>query len=325
MIGPIGAGGISCVATFISAPFVRRALVSSGSMDVPNHRSSHTTPVPRGGGIACSAGVALGLAVAPASSRPSRKVALGLATLALTGLADDQLGNVHFGTRLGLQTLSGGLFAPTLFTLPASSFVTTALVNIVNFMDGINGMSGGTAVVWGVSSVALGRTIDDSVLTLMGAVTAGAGLGFVPWNAPTAHLFLGDVGSYLLGGLMSAAISRQLPRPSVVWLAGAPLIPYGADAAQALIRRHRAGEKLTEAHREHTYQKLVDSVGLTHLQVAYIHAAAASGIALAARAKPPVALPVMAIITGAYLLTPRVARQFRRKHPATNPIPGHFS
>ena len=79
------------------------------------------------------------------------RVAIGLTTLALTGLADDQLGNVPITARLTLQVASGCLFSSTPLALPAASFLAAGVVNVFNFMDGINGISGTTAVVWGAS------------------------------------------------------------------------------------------------------------------------------------------------------------------------------
>lgn len=308
----IALGVTAMLSTWASAPLVRQALIQWGSMDVPNHRSSHTTPVPRGGGLACATGISVGLATARGTTPSRRKVVIGLIALTLTGLADDQLGNVHYSARLAVQALAGCLFSETALTMPLAAVVSTGVVNVVNFMDGINGISGSTAAVWGISSVAVGHSEDDPWLAMMGAVTAGAGLGFLPWNTPTAHLFLGDVGSYLLGGLMGASIARHLSRPAVAWRTSAPLLLYGLDATQAVVRRRISGQKLTEAHREHIYQQLVDSAGMSHAQVAALHAVGAAGIAFAASSKCPlVAVPAIALIGASYLNAPRVARRLR--------------
>lgn len=320
----ITAGAVAMATTFGTAPVIRRALVRWGSFDLPNHRSSHSIPVPRGGGLACAAGAALGLASLEGSPGVPRSVAVGLTALALTGLADDQLGNVPVPVRLGVQAASGCLFSGVHVTLPAASLVTAGVVNVVNFMDGINGISGGTAAVWGVSTLVVGRSEHDPVLAALGSVTAGVGLGFLPWNVPIAKLFLGDVGSYLIGGLMAAALAGRLSQPAIAWRTAAPLLLYGVDAAQAIMRRHHAGQHVTEAHREHIYQHLVDDAHLSHTHVATIHATAAVGIALATHfMSARIGAPVIALIASGYLASPMLARRWQRRFdgPASLDLP----
>lgn len=274
-------GLVSCVTTYAISPVIRRLLVERGTMDLPNHRSSHAEPVPRGGGLACLAGVACGIATTGSRAHIDRRVVLGIATLAAVGFVDDQTGHVDPRLRLALQSVSGGLLnsnGPVL--LPAASLTTASVVNVVNFMDGINGITGSMAAVWGLSTLATGRDSQDAVLQTLGAVTAGAGLGFLPWNAPKAQLFLGDVGSYLFGGLMAAAIVHAIERPPLAWRVAAPLLPYGVDAALTLARRLQRGERLTEAHRDHAYQRLTDLDSMTHARAAMAHAATATAIAV---------------------------------------------
>lgn len=280
-------GGLaSLMTTYAVSPAVRRLLVERGTMDVPNQRSSHTEPVPRGGGLACLAGVACGIATTGSHAHIDRRVVFGIASLAALGLADDQSGHLDPRLRLALQTVSGGLLNSNgSILLPAASLVTAGVVNVVNFMDGINGITGSTAAVWGISTWATGRNSQDAMLQTLGAVTAGAGLGFLPWNAPHAQLFLGDVGSYLFGGLMAAATVHAIESPSLAWRVAAPLLPYGVDAAQAVLLRARRRASLTEAHREHVYQRLVDSHGLSHTAVATIHATVAATIAVTSRSQ----------------------------------------
>lgn len=313
-------GGLaSLVTTYATSPAVRRLLVERGTMDLPNHRSSHTEPVPRGGGLACIAGVACGIATTGSHAHIDRRMVLGIATLAAVGLADDQSGHLDPRLRLALQSVSGGLLNSNgSILLPAASLVTAGVVNVVNFMDGINGITGGTATVWGLSTLAVGRDSQDATLQTLGAVTAGAGLGFLPWNVPKAQLFLGDVGSYLFGGLMAAAIVHSIERPALAWRVAAPLLPYGVDAAITLARRAQRGERLTEAHRDHTYQRLVDLESMTHIRAAMTHAVAATTIALIASTNSPnwTKAPLTAITLSGYMTSPNwMNRQRVRSKP----------
>lgn len=271
-------GLVSFATTLVATPFVRSALVNRGSLDVPNHRSSHHSPVPRGGGLACLIGMALGTATIGRKGGLRPGMVIGTTALAALGLADDQLGHLHHNIRLAGQAIAGASLAPSTANMLPVAAGTVGVVNVVNFMDGINGISGSTAAVWGFATLATGREVSDPVLQTVGAVAAGAGLGFLPWNAPVAHIFLGDVGSYLFGGMMAAGIAHASGRPGLMWRVAAPLLPYGADAAQAILRRARAGESLTEAHRAHVYQRLADQ-GASHSAVAIYHVATAGLIA----------------------------------------------
>ena len=272
------------ITTFAASPAVRAYLIKRRSYDIPNHRSSHTQPVPRGGGLALFAGMAAGLAATGRESGVSRKTVLAVSGLGLVGLIDDRTGHVPPQVRLAAQCMSGALLntgRPALS--PVAAVGTAGVVNVVNFMDGINGISGSTAAVWGLSALLSGREVRNHSLQTVGALTAGAGLGFLPWNVPNAKLFLGDVGSYLLGGAMAAGLAQARSDWQLAWRLAAPLLPYGLDASQALVRRAIRGESLTEAHREHVYQRLVDRHGWSHAQVSALHASVAVAVGLLAR------------------------------------------
>lgn len=300
------------IATGLAAPLARRSLVRLGAMDVANHRSSHTDPVPRGGGLAALVGCAVGMTVL---GRATPRSLVGLGMLATAGFADDlrsKRGGVPASHRLAAQITAGTLLAGPGGQPWASlggALTTTGVVNVVNFMDGINGISGMTAVVWGLNAMA-GPVPDTAAV---GALAAGAGLGFLPWNVPRAQLFLGDVGSYLFGGLMATGMLSSLGKAGRLRGAiavGAPLLPYAADAAQALIRHRLAGGSLTEPHRDHVYQRLVDEHRLTHVQVAGAHAGVAALNAIAWRRCPaPVALATSGAVCAGWIALPDVLRR----------------
>ncbi len=251
-------------------------------MDIPNDRSSHVELTPRGGGIATTAGMLLGLiAWMGLQSEPVMAlVVLGMAVLALVSWLDDRSGGLPVGIRLGAQAISVGV---VIAMLPLEATVTQGLVpvwlervvlwfawmwftNLFNFMDGINGITGVEMVTVG-AGFALVTTLspDDDAATL-GLIVAAAALGFLPWNWGKAKVFLGDVGSvpagYLLGGLLLAlALSGH-------W-AAALILPmyYWVDATTTLLRRGLRGEKVWQAHRSHFYQQGARKLG-SHAAVA---------------------------------------------------------
>ena len=214
--------------------------------------------------------------------------------------------------RLGAQVLVGTIAgARTGGPLGAAVGAVTipAIVNAFNFMDGINGISGGTAVAWGAVT-ASERALAGRGRT-QAAITAGMGLGFLPYNVPRASMFLGDVGSYLLGSGIAVTVLESAFTNGRLDLhgaskAGAPLSLYLADTANTIVRRAFRGESVTEAHREHTYQRLAHETGWPHWAISGLVAGAATLCGLAARSRFGIAAG--APIVGLYLASPSLAR-----------------
>ena len=270
-------GAVVAAAEAVTVPLLRRAAI----IDVPGHRSSHTIPTPRGGGIP----VAAGLLVAAALIRGANAAVFGFAVAAfgLLGFAEDLRG-LPPGRRLIWQAagsatvavvLVSGLAEPTvtvvLLAVLCAAWI-TGFVNAFNFMDGVNGISGAHALIAGVVYAGLGWWQHDGFMVPAGAAVAASALAFLPWNAGRARVFLGDAGSYTLGAALATlaayAVLAGIPVEAVL----GPLVLYLADTAWTLQRRIRAGERWLEAHRTHVYQKWCD-VGWSHQRVTVTAAA----------------------------------------------------
>lgn len=273
----------AAAATAVSGPLTMNALHRVGVLDVPNHRSSHAVPTLRGGGLAVLAGIAVTAVLASIAGLSPPVVALAAcAVLAGLGLFADTT-DVGPVTRLLGQALIGagaGSLLGDWATALVGAIVVPVLVNVVNFMDGINGITGLTMSAWAVVALLTGQVEGTLVLA---ALTLGGAVGFLPFNVPSARMFLGDVGSYLFGGLVATALLVEHAgggRPLVLLAA---LTPYLVDVGLTLARRAARGARLTEAHREHLYQRLSRRPPWTHLRVASLVAAlalAAGSVAL---------------------------------------------
>ncbi|WP_341359216.1 hypothetical protein V5H98_15970 [Georgenia sp. M64] len=264
-------GAASLLATAATAPLVRALMLRRGIIDVPNQRSSHDRPTPRGGGVACAAGIFSGssLAVWSGMSVPIPAVAAAL-LLAALGLLDDRF-QLAAMPRLATQVITGALFGATIGGIDwviGGAILMPLLVNVVNFMDGINGITALTLLAWGSATAIGGSVVGVEPLSILGAMTAGAALGFLPFNAPQARIFLGDVGSYLFGALAATGVMLGTAADVPLTYLVAPLLIYVLDVTVTLGRRAIRGRRLLDAHREHTYQRLVALYDFPHITVA---------------------------------------------------------
>ena len=280
----IGAAG-----TFLA----RRYAVARDLLDHPGERRSHQVATPRGGGIAIVAAV-LVAAVALAVRDPSQRGLLasfgaGLLLVAGIGLLDDHR-PLSARLRLAVHGLAGLIFAVSVYLAtgsPWTAVLSLALVlvltNVWNFMDGINGLATSQALL---VALALGWMLGGS-WGLVALALAAACAGFLPFNFPTARIFLGDVGSgaigFALAGLVTIAVMRQ--PTTAVWLL-LPLSAFLLDASLTLLMRLLQGERWWTAHTRHAYQCWARRVGHTKVTMAYAGwTAVAVGVAILLQAQ----------------------------------------
>ncbi|WP_092197671.1 MULTISPECIES: glycosyltransferase family 4 protein [unclassified Pseudomonas] len=265
---------VIAIASFLLTWILRRYALARSLIDVPNARSSHTAPTPRGGGVA----IVLCFCAAVAASFSLEILPLNLvvallgsgALVAILGFLDDH-GHIaarwrllgHFIAALWALYWIGGLAPLSMFGVNlelgilgyvVAAFFLVWMLNLYNFMDGIDGIASVEAITACVSAALLGWLHSDS--NLVGPLLlASAVLGFLCWNYPPAKIFMGDAGSGFLGitlgifALQSAWISSDL---FFAWLI--LLGVFIVDATVTLIRRLLRGEKVYEAHRSHAYQ-----------------------------------------------------------------------
>lgn len=302
---------ISAVGVSLALRYSRR----TGIVDIPNARSSHSVPTPRGGGVAIVAAVLVvsALELGTVEKSPNRLfVFLGTAVVLLTsvGWLDDR-GSMPVRLRLWAHVACGipvALLVNRIAPLPGSAniawlawwfFWTVSSINIVNFMDGIDGMVASQGVVYGLFLSAL--LPSDMAGARFGLILAAACLGFLVWNWAPAKIFMGDAGSGPLGlfFVIGGALALQGVRAPLVFV---PLYPLYLDALMTLIRRFRRGEKLTAAHRSHLYQRLANERA-GHAVVTLVYALAAAIGALVAVSVTHASGPVTASAILAYCIT----------------------
>ncbi len=276
----LGATGI----VGLLSPFALRPVLHRlGVLDVPNFRSSHARPTLRGGGVAplialLTGGLPASVLLHQSGSDYAPLVAIVTvgAVMGLVGLMEDLRG-LPVAIRAGSQLLAGTVLAsafaaalqPAWFWVPVAAVGFAAYVNFANFMDGVNGISSLHGFVAGSAYAVIGLLTGQAWLSIAGALLAVAFLSFLPWNLTPPGMFLGDVGSYLLGGTLAALAILTLAHGLHPLAAVAPLSVYFADTVFTLIRRASWGEPILEAHRSHTYQRLTNT-GISHMAVSLL-------------------------------------------------------
>jgi UDP-N-acetylmuramyl pentapeptide phosphotransferase/UDP-N-acetylglucosamine-1-phosphate transferase len=283
---------VSLLGTRISIHYAHRRRL----IDQPGQRRSHSLPTPRGGGIAIVVAVVLSmLALVEVRSGAAGMIAstplLGAITLvALVGWIDDHR-SLAAGWRLLAHCLAAVILGTPALSLllgdpafnPALPWIVTAWlvfgialvwsINLHNFMDGIDGLLGTQALfvfcVLAWICARAGRIGEAQQIGLFAAAT----LGFLPFNYPRARIFMGDVGSGVLGLLVAVAVFRQMVAvPSAFWAGFIACSAFIVDSTATLLSRMLSGRRWYSAHREHLYQWLV-RCGFSHVQVVGMYVA----------------------------------------------------
>lgn len=256
--------------------------------DIPNERSLHTRPVPRTGGIGILVGILAGWAVMAESV--AWWLTFPLLVLFLVSLLDDMR---SLPVR---QRLLSQLFAALVLVFGAGVFshhgVITALAvvictvwmtNLYNFMDGSDGLAGGMALL-GFATYGLAAGIAHAdTFALMNFCISASALAFLCFNFHPARIFMGDAGSIPLGFLVAAmGLHGWQQGYWSAWFPPLVFSPFVVDASATLLKRTLRKAKITEAHREHYYQRAIH-LGWTHHRLAlveYLLMLASSAIAL---------------------------------------------
>ena len=277
---------LTAVVAALMTGSLRRYAIRAGLIDRPNSRSSHSIPTPRGGGLAIVvtslAAMGLLLGLHSLSLRLFAALAGGGLAVAVVGFIDDRYTipaririAVHGCAAAWCLACLGGL-PPLLighhvvqlgwFGYVLGTVAIVWVLNLFNFMDGIDGIAASEAIFVTCAGAVLG-SIPPTADALTAAIVGAACTGFLAWNWPPAKIFMGDVGSGYLGfviAVLALAATRSNPVAIWVWLILGGT--FFVDATVTLLRRTLQGERVHEAHRSHAYQWLARRWG-NHLPV----------------------------------------------------------
>lgn len=268
-----------------------------GVLDVPSPRSLHSGLVPRMGGLGILCALYLSIAVlylmrywsvseGPLSPRDLLVIIVMGVGIAATGLYDDLyrlkyatkflmqliLAIVVVGAGIRLESFSVPFCRPVMlggFSVPLTVLWLVGFSNVYNFMDGINGMAGGTGAIYGGLLILFAIRLGNPGLATVAILLTGGCLGFLFHNFPQARTFMGDVGSLFLGMLFALLVVRLAqgshhPESLTAMLLVCSVFLY--DGGFTILRRIRRRENIFQAHRSHLYQRLIQA-GLSHAKV----------------------------------------------------------
>jgi Fuc2NAc and GlcNAc transferase len=273
-IAAVAALGVAAAVSWLIARNASRM----GLVDLPNARSSHQSPTPRGGGMGIVAGVLVGVLLLAAVGLPLTRdwgvVIAGYLAIAALGALDD-FRSIPARYRLLVQaivalavvTIVGSvdrlplpqpLDLPLgLLATPLTVFWLLTVTNFFNFMDGLDGLAGGQSVASCAGIALAGWSLASREIAIF---LAAASAGFLLFNFPRARLFLGDVGSTSLGFLIASLplLAPPAVRPMALFAVALGLSLFLIDPLETLFRLVRTGQRLGVAHRAHSYQQLAN-------------------------------------------------------------------
>ena len=245
------------------------------SLDAANDRSSHTGSTPSAGGVGIVVSIIIGLIYLMPDYWP---LIIGLVIIAGVSVVDD-IRSSSKRLRLSFQFAAALLIvsvavplvdkstAVWLLTLVAVVWM-VGLSNAFNFMDGLDGFAGSTALIASAFLAIIGNILQFDSAFWLGTVMAASNIGFLIFNWPPAKIFMGDVGSASLGFIFAAAAVLFVPTMPW-WVIPLLLMHFIVDTSFTMIRRLLGGENITQAHRSHIYQ-LLNRSGWSHTQLSLL-------------------------------------------------------
>lgn len=270
------------IISFVSTPLIRKLAFKIGAVDIPkDNRRVHKKPMPLIGGLAIAIGVFIGMLILMPMDKAAISIMLGGAVIIIAGIIDDirELSpryKMLFQLLAGIILIIGGVkvdFITNPFaqgsgiiylnwlSIPITLFWVVGITNTLNFIDGLDGLSAGVAMISSLSLMIVAARFGQSTVVMLAALVAGACLGFLPFNFNPAKIFMGDTGAMFLG-FMLAAISIEGVMKSVAAIAIiAPIIILGVpifDTTFAIFRRLLNGQSVATADKGHLHHRLLN-------------------------------------------------------------------
>jgi UDP-GlcNAc:undecaprenyl-phosphate GlcNAc-1-phosphate transferase len=301
--------GIALLVVVLLTPAVGGMARLLGAVDRPDARRLHRHPIPRLGGIAIFLGILVPAIAFLDLSSESRGVVLGAAIATVVGAVDDFRG-LGPPAKLAGQVAAAAM-PPTFgvwidhFTfpflgvvdlspwvgVPLSMLFIVAVMNMVNFLDGLDGLAAGVCAIAGVTFAILALSLGKTDPAILGAIVAGACLGFLRHNFFPARIFMGDSGALTLGFVLAAISIQGLLKTASTVVLVLPLLVLAVpivDTSFVVLRRLKHNRPVYAADRSHLHHRFLN-IGFSQRRAAvtmWLWCASLAGAALATRFIP---------------------------------------
>lgn len=268
--------------SFFATPLVRKLAFKVGAVDIPkDDRRVHKEPMPLIGGLAIFIAVVIVTLVFLPLDREIISILLGASFIVVAGIIDD-LRELRPKAKFSLQIIAGlililggikvefvtnpfainsSLLHLSWLSIPITLFWVVGITNTLNFIDGLDGLSAGVAMISSLSLMVVAGKFGYTSVIVLSATVAGACLGFLPFNFNPAKIFMGDTGALFLG-FMLAAISIEGVMKSVATIAiVAPILILSVpifDTTFAIFRRLLNGQSIAAADKGHLHHRLLN-------------------------------------------------------------------
>jgi UDP-GlcNAc:undecaprenyl-phosphate/decaprenyl-phosphate GlcNAc-1-phosphate transferase len=305
----VAAFAVAAVVTLVTTPLTGRLAVRVGAIDMPRDRDLHEAPVPRLGGLAILAGVLVSALIFLPLDGQTRGILGGALVATIVGAFDDLYDMppaVKFIGQVAAAAIpvAAGVRVEE-FTLPflgsvdlgetgggvLTGLAMVAVMNVVNFTDGVDGLAAGVCAISGVTFAIIALSLDRDDAGVLAALTAGAALGFLWHNFHPASVFMGDAGSNLLGLLLACIAVQGVLKTAAVVALVFPLVVLAVpilDTAFVVAKRFKYRRPAWEADAEHFHHRMA-RIGFTQRQTVvylYLWTLSLAALALALRFVP---------------------------------------
>ena len=292
---------IALFTSWILTPYVKNLAFKIGAVDKPDPRKVHKGIMPRLGGLAIFVGFLIAVLSTVTMSRDLFGILTGAFVILIVGILDDVyqlpakvklLGQIvaaavliFFGIQIEwLNNPFGGYFYLDYLSIPITIFWVVSFTNVVNLMDGLDGLAAGVSAVASVTIILVALQQGYYTVAVMTAALAGGIIGFIRYNFNPATIFMGDTGSMFIGYILAAISILGAVKSATTIALIVPAIALGLpimDTAFAIIRRHLNGKPIFKPDKGHFHHRLL-AMGLTQRQAVMLMYLISAGLGLSA-------------------------------------------
>jgi UDP-GlcNAc:undecaprenyl-phosphate GlcNAc-1-phosphate transferase len=300
---------LAMIISFIATPLVKKLANKIGAIDVPRgERRVHKKPTPLLGGLAIYIAFVAGFFLKKGSLSTSEwGILAGATVIVIGGILDDKyelrpLAKLVFQLAAAFCLLAADVqieiitnpfgniipyFSLGFFYVPLSIIWIVGVTNAINFIDGLDGLAAGSALISTLTILCVAIIKDRFATACLTAILSGAILGFLPYNFNPASIFMGDTGAQLLGFLLAAISIEGAVKSATAIAIAVPILALGLpifDTLFAMVRRRVNGKPMSQGDRGHLHHRLLD-MGLNQRQaviIMYFISAVLGGIAIIA-------------------------------------------